>query len=144
MAIERPVSGLVLRNAYRCTVIACPKDHTDVSTRELGEKTLPTSTIQEEEYKAVRLSSWKKPQKHFWPQLQALASHSPHQAGEVWEARALNPGALLQLIPVDCCCKEWAREQCLGHSPTSAPLVMSMPTKANGKCPFLQSALSRM
>lgn len=39
MAIERPVSGLVVRNAYHCILIPFPKDHRDVSTRELGEKT---------------------------------------------------------------------------------------------------------
>jgi len=122
MAVERPVSGLVLRNAYRCILISLPKDHRDVSTRELGEKTVPTPTIQEKEYKAVRLSSWKKKQKHFWPQFQALATHAPHQAGQVWEARAPNPRALLQLIPVNRCCKEWAQEWSPGHSPTSAPL----------------------
>lgn len=52
MAIKRPVSGLVLRNAYRCILITFPKDHRGVSTRELGEKTVPTSTIQEEEHKS--------------------------------------------------------------------------------------------
>lgn len=74
MAIEKPVSGLVLRNPYCFILITFPKDHRDVSTRELREKTLPTSTIQEEEYKAGRLSSWKKnPQNIFgynsrlWP-----------------------------------------------------------------------------
>lgn len=49
MAIERPISDLVLRNAYHCILIPFPKDHCDVSTRELGEKTVPTSTIQEEQ-----------------------------------------------------------------------------------------------
>lgn len=41
----------------------------------------------------------KKP-KYFWLQLQAPASHTPHQAGQVWEARAPNPGALLESIPI--------------------------------------------
>lgn len=84
-----------------------------------------------------------KNQKHFWLQLQALASHTPHQAGQVWEARAPNPGALLESIQFDCCCKEWARAWSPGHSATSALLIVSIPTKANGKCPLLQSLLSR-
>lgn len=42
--ILRPVSGLILRDAYGCIPILFPKDHGDVSTRE---KTVPTSTIQE-------------------------------------------------------------------------------------------------
>lgn len=56
MVIERPISDLVLRNTYHCILIPIPKDHRDVSTRELGEKTVPISAIQEEEYKEVRLS----------------------------------------------------------------------------------------
>lgn len=44
-----------------------------------------------------------KNQKHFWLQLQALVSHTLHQAGQVWEARAPNPGALLESIQFDCC-----------------------------------------
>lgn len=44
-----------------------------------------------------------KNQKHFWLQLQALVSHTPHQAGQVWEARAPNPGVLLESIQFDCC-----------------------------------------
>lgn len=122
MAIDTPISDLVLRNAYCGTLIPFPKDHSDISTRELGEKTVPTSTTQEEEYKAVGFSSFFKKKKknpnNFWPQLWTLASYAPHQAGQVWEARAPNPGALLQLIPVDRCCKEWAQEWSPGHSPS--------------------------
>lgn len=101
---------------------------------------LPTSNIQEEKYKAVTLSGWRKKKKdktqHLWPQLQALTSHAPHQAGQVWEARAPNPGALLQLIPVDCCCKEWDQEWSPGHSPTFTLLIMSVPQKLMGSAHF--------
>lgn len=58
MATHTPISGLVLRNAHCGTLIPFPKDHSDASTRELGEKSVPTSTTQEEEYKAVGLSSF--------------------------------------------------------------------------------------
>lgn len=86
VAIERSISSLVLRNAYHCILIPFPKDHRDVSTWELGEKTAYIN------HSGRRIqSSWvvqleKKKPKHFWPQLQALASHVPHQAGQVWEA----------------------------------------------------------
>lgn len=57
MATEGPTSSLALRNAYRCILIPFPKDHRDVSTGELGVQAVPTSTCQEEEFKAVRSSS---------------------------------------------------------------------------------------
>lgn len=65
MATHTPISGLVLRNAHCGTLIPFPKDHSDASTRELGEKSVPTSTTQEEEYKAVGLSSFFKKSKQF-------------------------------------------------------------------------------
>lgn len=139
MAIERPVSGLVVRNAYHCILIPFPKDHRDVSTRELGEKTayIKRSGRGIQSSHIVRLEKKKKDKtQHFWPQLQALTSHAPHQAGQVWEARAPNPGALLQLIPVDCCCKEWDQEWSPGHSPTFTLLIMSVPQKLMGSAHF--------
>lgn len=39
-----------------------------------------------------------KNQKHFWLQLNTLASHTPHKAGQVWEARAPNPRALFESV----------------------------------------------
>lgn len=57
MATEGPISSLALRNAYHCILIPFPKDHRDVSTGELGVQAVPTSIVQEEEFKAVRLSS---------------------------------------------------------------------------------------
>lgn len=109
MAIERPISGLVLRNAYHCILIPFPKDHRDVSTGKLGEKTVPTPTIQEEEYKAITLSSWKKKpqtnnptktflattlgsgQSHSTPNWAAVGGQSPKS----WSFASINSSQLL-------------------------------------------------
>lgn len=80
------------------------------------------------EIESTQVVLLEKKQKHFWLQLCALASHTPHQAGQVWEARDPNPGALLESIQFNSIAavrsgldRAWSP----GHSATSTLLIVS-------------------
>lgn len=127
---------MVLRNTYGCIPILFPKDHRDVSTSELGRKLCLHQPFRKRNRKQSGCPVRKKQQKHFWLQLQALVSHSPHQAGQVWEARAPNPGALLESIQFDCCHRNGLKHGVLAILPPPHCSLCPYPQKLMGSAHF--------